>query len=526
MRNFLLVCILLFITVVPQTAAQEDTTIIAQPQSGRYQLSIPNDWVVQTNEIRGLSGTFLGEIVTIADSPEALRSLGNNNAASPTLGKTLVANIFPTVSATRGQPITDPNEIFRLILRDDADTAQFFDVNGLPAVRTTNYPGPPYENSFHAGLTMILDADLIYFLVYGAQDNAGLAEVANIAASLVVNSVDNTTLLNPDMLGTRDDFSTNDGQLNIPMGEGWLVVSSGPSGSSPVQSFMIIPEPHSTLNFALGNGAGDALPGLVIQVQSQPYDLLFGSADYQTTADDRAFVLGQSLAPTGGEPIAGAEELTLAGVPAMQIDIQQVFGGNNTGTIILLDSNFVVYTITFVGATSEWESQYLPLVSAIIEGLSVTSNTTIAADGSNVPVGAQTGLLAPEFTTTLLDGTPTALSEYRGKVVLLNFWATWCGPCRVEMPAFQEIFSTSNPDDFVVLAVNLMENTDTIQTYADELGLSFPIALDPNGEINELFNVSAYPSTYVLDRDGVIRVTHAGPVNEIQVLEWIEIASN
>ena len=100
-------------------------------------------------------------------------------------------------------------------------------------------------------------------------------------------------------------------------------------------------------------------------------------------------------------------------------------------------------------------------------------------------------------------------------------WALSCRNARISA----YLHRAQETDDFVVLAVNLMETPEQIQAYADELGLTFPIALDPNGDHNLLFDVLAYPTTYVLDAEGIIRIKHAGPVNVAQVADWIVIAS-
>src|SRR5690606_14870313 len=121
-------------------------------------------------------------------------------------------------------------------------------------------------------------------------------------------------------------------------------------------------------------------------------------------------------------------------------------------------------SITFLGAEELWASEYLPLVEAMIADMAIDENVVVAS-------GVQVGQAAPEFSTVLLDGTPVSLSDYRGKIVLINFWATWCPPCRFEMPEFERIYT--NETDVVILAVNMLETPELIQPYVDELGLTF-----------------------------------------------------
>jgi len=137
-----------------------------------------------------------------------------------------------------------------------------------------------------------------------------------------------------------------------------------------------------------------------------------------------------------------------------------------------------------------------------------------APDESAPPGGAsdaQTGLSvgdrAPDFTAEALDGQTVSLSDFRGRPVLLNFWATWCTPCRREMPDFQTVYRAYGPEGFAVLAVNNMESRSQVQSFADELSLTFPILLDTSGDLNfKLFGgaIAGYPTSLLLDAEGVI----------------------
>jgi thiol-disulfide isomerase/thioredoxin len=117
------------------------------------------------------------------------------------------------------------------------------------------------------------------------------------------------------------------------------------------------------------------------------------------------------------------------------------------------------------------------------------------------------GQLAPDFTTQTLDGEDMRLSDYRGSVVAINFWATWCAPCKVEMPVLQEAHDAGK---LIVLGVNAGESTDLIRPYIDELGLSFPILLDPEGRIVDLYAIRVFPTTVILDPQGVVIAEHLG----------------
>jgi cytochrome c-type biogenesis protein len=125
----------------------------------------------------------------------------------------------------------------------------------------------------------------------------------------------------------------------------------------------------------------------------------------------------------------------------------------------------------------------------------------------NVRVGLRVGERAPDFSAQTPDGTSVRLSDYRGRVVLVNFWATWCPPCRNEMPDFQTIYNIYGPDDFVVLAVNNQERSEDVRAFIEDFGITFPVVLDESGAINDgLYGdiIQAYPISLLLDEDGVI----------------------
>jgi peroxiredoxin len=144
---------------------------------------------------------------------------------------------------------------------------------------------------------------------------------------------------------------------------------------------------------------------------------------------------------------------------------------------------------------------------------------------AEAPVGVQVGERAPDFESVTLDGESVALSDYRGQVVLLNFWATWCGPCREEMPDFEAIYQQRAADGFTVLAVNFAESPEQVAAFVDELGLSFPVVMDESGEINgDVYGsaVSGYPTSLLLDRDGVIVRRFPGRVNTADLLSALD----
>ncbi|MEM7083304.1 MAG: TlpA disulfide reductase family protein [Pseudomonadota bacterium] len=117
---------------------------------------------------------------------------------------------------------------------------------------------------------------------------------------------------------------------------------------------------------------------------------------------------------------------------------------------------------------------------------------------------------APDFTLKSLEGPNVKLSELRGDVVLINFWASWCGPCRQEMPLLEELSTQYAPMGFTMLGVNVEEDSSAAKAMLDELGVSFPILFDNENSVSESYDVIAMPTTVVVDRDGKVQYVHHG----------------
>ncbi len=112
---------------------------------------------------------------------------------------------------------------------------------------------------------------------------------------------------------------------------------------------------------------------------------------------------------------------------------------------------------------------------------------------------------APDFVSENLRGGNTGLADYKGKIVLLNFWATWCMPCRAEMPGMEKLWQKYKEQGFVVVAVSNDEGSKKrVETFSKLLDLSFPILLDPEGEVNDLYKVSSMPTSFLIDGNGKI----------------------
>jgi peroxiredoxin len=120
------------------------------------------------------------------------------------------------------------------------------------------------------------------------------------------------------------------------------------------------------------------------------------------------------------------------------------------------------------------------------------------------------GVDAPDFALRSSAGSNLRLSEHRGQVVMINFWATWCGPCRQEMPRLDEIFARYQPAGFTLLGVNIDQDSAGAQRLADELGVTFPLLFDDEQSVSRLYDVQAMPMTVMVDREGKVRSVHYG----------------
>ncbi|WP_395338901.1 TlpA family protein disulfide reductase [Ningiella sp. W23] len=124
--------------------------------------------------------------------------------------------------------------------------------------------------------------------------------------------------------------------------------------------------------------------------------------------------------------------------------------------------------------------------------------------------GINKSILAPDFTLKSKDAGNIRLSEQRGNIVLINFWASWCGPCREELPEMESLYQDYSDLGFEILAVNVDDHPDKANVLLDDIEVSFPVLYDTQGKVSELFNVNAMPTTVIIDRNGKQRLLHMG----------------
>ncbi|GIO04202.1 hypothetical protein J31TS6_02300 [Brevibacillus reuszeri] len=140
-----------------------------------------------------------------------------------------------------------------------------------------------------------------------------------------------------------------------------------------------------------------------------------------------------------------------------------------------------------------------------------------AAGQGNKTVGIEKGNLAPDFELQALHGGQMKLSELRGKKVIVNLWATWCPPCRAEMPDMQSFYEENKEKGVVILGVNLTStetNPEAVSSFVEAYGITFPILMDVDKQVSNVYKAISIPTSFIIDSKGVIQNKFIGPMNQ------------
>jgi cytochrome c biogenesis protein CcmG/thiol:disulfide interchange protein DsbE len=154
----------------------------------------------------------------------------------------------------------------------------------------------------------------------------------------------------------------------------------------------------------------------------------------------------------------------------------------------------------------------------------VSADRTGSSTSGKIPA-PQAGFLAPDFELKSLAGERVKLSDLRGQAVLINLWATWCPPCREEMPTLEKMYNEYKDQGFVVLGVNMTHQDDTqaVGLFVEKYGLTFPILLDETGVVANTYQMKSLPSSFFINRDGIVaEVVIGGPMTEALLRTRIE----
>ncbi len=155
------------------------------------------------------------------------------------------------------------------------------------------------------------------------------------------------------------------------------------------------------------------------------------------------------------------------------------------------------------------------IVAILTAGLAWTAASRVTTGPTDRFAGRRA---TPDFSLDTLDGAKFKLSDQVGRPVVVNFWATWCPPCRAEFPAFEQVYRRHRDKGLVVVGVDVAESPEVVAQFVHEAGATFPIALDVSGETTELFRIQGMPTTFFIGRDGKIKDTIiGGPLGEAAI---------
>ena len=148
--------------------------------------------------------------------------------------------------------------------------------------------------------------------------------------------------------------------------------------------------------------------------------------------------------------------------------------------------------------------------------------TACAGTGSIRSEGAKDGNQAPDFTLENLEGEKVSLNDFSGRVVLINFWATWCPPCRAEIPDIQAAYQSHQKDGLVVLGVNVGESREAVKPFVDQVQMTYPVLLDEARKVFKAYRVFGLPMSVIVDQEGVVRVRHTGQLTAAQLEHYLD----
>ncbi|MCM3113099.1 peroxiredoxin family protein [Lederbergia lenta] len=191
--------------------------------------------------------------------------------------------------------------------------------------------------------------------------------------------------------------------------------------------------------------------------------------------------------------------------------------------VIIIAILISIVTVNIVKETRAKKLEELAQEEFLLESATKEAHVDVASKGLTA------GNEPPDFELETMDGQAVKLSDYKGKKVILNFWATWCPPCKAEMPHMQNYYNTNASEENVeIIAVNLtnaekgLNKNEKISNFIKEYGLTFPIPLDEEGEIGNKYQTLTIPTTYMIDTNGLIHKKIVGPMDEEMIGKLVQ----
>ena len=160
----------------------------------------------------------------------------------------------------------------------------------------------------------------------------------------------------------------------------------------------------------------------------------------------------------------------------------------------------------------------------VVVSLLLLALSPVACGGQDPPetTGINVGSVAVDFTLEALDGSEVSLSQYRGDVVLINFWATWCPPCRAEIPDIEDAYRARKDEGFVVLGVSVEQTYGSVAPFVELAGMTYPVLLDELSQVYNTYRVPGLPTSLLVDEEGVIQARHVGQLSKAQLKEYLD----
>ncbi len=180
-----------------------------------------------------------------------------------------------------------------------------------------------------------------------------------------------------------------------------------------------------------------------------------------------------------------------------------------SGALFLIGSGLVLISVVI----------FLTVLKPALANQASNNASSGGSEYSVVPM--QVNFQAPKLTLTSLTGEDMSLSKFQGQVVLVNNWATWCPPCKAEMPSLQSFYEDHAEDGFTLIGIESGESADEVSQFVDSFGLTFHIWLDPDGKALLVFHNNNLPSSYVIDREGTVRLAWTGPISLKMLEEYV-----